>query len=718
MRIVKRTDVVCLRKTLFDTTAALLRAIEVACSDKTNDFVEGVAFGVTGGVLMTARCVAGAPANTALSDYTLTRRFYESIVVEGDDFLTTDGYLWRWDTDWFWVSQIFPGLRSSTFRRLLGPKRLGSASYKRFNDKVERIKGALGLANGEELVIQDIEIPYRNSEIWLRWYHETLPAGKCVLAGQRPIWLCPFIGKQNSTCYPTHPELYMNFGAWDVHRSPAAGHWNRALEQKCIALDGVKTLYADVFLDRETFDEQYRQDEFRALKAKYDPNGKFRMPYDKVTPRAANPSLFQRFCQVVVERCYLNKVKIGCLTLQFVDGTKKSYGDATSPLQATLYIESHNAFQRMVTKDTIGLADAYMAGEWRCDDLVGMVCVILENMKAGIQMGPPFTWLVAQIQGTWRWLKRNTIKMSTENVRAHYDIGNDFYKLWLDPTMTYTCALFRDPKSHTYIQIPPGFDRFTLKEAQENKIDLLIAKMELKATDLVVELGCGWGGFAVRAAKTVGCRVRGYTLALEQIKWAQDLAKKLNLSDKCEFVCDDYRNATGPADHVVSIGMAEHVGHHFLGDLFKTADRVLKPGGKFMCHTITSCDRDYSLYRHQTGFMQHYIFPGCCIPAVHAIIDAMAQSSFELQHMENIGENYALTLREWRKNFYEKLPECRAQGHDQAFLRMWDFYLCNCEAEFLTEHMGLAHFIFTRKSRDPMQSISRLGPVPLSNKVK
>ena len=137
-----------------------------------------------------------------------------------------------------------------------------------------------------------------------------------------------------------------------------------------------------------------------------------------------------------------------------------------------------------------------------------------------------------------------------------------------------------------------------------------------------------------------------------------------------------------------------------------------------MCHTITSCDRDYSLYRHQTGFMQHYIFPGCCIPAVHAIIDAMAQSSFELQHMENIGENYALTLREWRKNFYEKLPECRAQGHDQAFLRMWDFYLCNCEAEFLTEHMGLAHFIFTRKSRDPMQSISRLGPVPLSNKVK
>jgi len=280
-----------------------------------------------------------------------------------------------------------------------------------------------------------------------------------------------------------------------------------------------------------------------------------------------------------------------------------------------------------------------------------------------------------------------------------------------ESTMAYTCALFRDPElpGHTMFPAndPDAYKKISLDQAQLNKIDYIIKKAGLCADDEVVELGCGWGGFAIRAAETVGCKIRAYNLSVEQLKYARDKAKRHGVDHLVQFIEADYRSATGPVDKVVSIGMFEHVGDAYFPTFFKFVESLLKPHGTAVIHTITSCDWDYPTYKLKGGFMQEYIFPGCCIPSVSSIINAMSQSHLELQHFDNIGEHYALTLRKWRENFYKNIKAVEAlpgsdawPQYNERFQRMWDFYLSNCESEFTTGHFGLGQFIFRCPSKD------------------
>lgn len=404
--------------------------------------------------------------------------------------------------------------------------------------------------------------------------------------------------------------------------------------------------------------------------------------------------------QTLVETFFLNKLRVGRLNVALPDGSVRSYGDLESPLVVDMQVNDAAAFTQMVRKDSVGLADAYMARQWETADLARFVELVVENAKAKVKLGLPGQAILIRIQGLLRRLRHNEAGRSRKNVKAHYDIGNSMYELMLDSeVMGYTCGLYRDPKRLMFDQFDGSEREITVEQAQLNKYRLLAAKAGVKPGDTVVELGCGWGGFAILLAREFGCTVKAYNLSHEQVVYARQKAEGLPI----EFVEADYRTADGQYDAVVSVGMAEHVGDLHLPAFLQTVERLLKPGGTAVVHTITSADRPYDLYKLRTGFIQEYIFPGCCIPAVKAIIGAMGDhTDLELQHFENIGKHYALTLRHWRTKFYDNIEQVRALGYDEAFIRMWDFYLCNCEAEFTTGHLGLGQFVFRRPSVEPL----------------
>ncbi len=410
--------------------------------------------------------------------------------------------------------------------------------------------------------------------------------------------------------------------------------------------------------------------------------------------------MFDQISQSLVETFFLGKLEVGRLNVAMPDGSTRSWGDLTSDFVVEMKINDAAAFTRMVKKDSVGLADAYMDRQWETEDLARFVELIIENAKAQVKLGLPGQSVIVRLQGLLRRVRHNEAKRSEKNAKAHYDIGNAMYELMLDSeVMGYTCGLYRDPRALMFDQFDGSARELSTEQAQLNKYRLLARKAGVKPGDSVVELGCGWGGFAILLAREFGCTVKAYNLSHEQLVYARAKAHNLPI----EFIEADYRTAQGTYDAVVSVGMAEHVGDHHLPEFLQTVERLLKPGATAVVHTITSADKGYDLYKLRTGFIQEYIFPGCCIPAVKAIIGAMGDHThLELQHFENLGKHYALTLRDWRKKFYSNIEAVRELGYDERFIRMWDFYLCNCEAEFTTGHLGLGQFVFRRPSAEPL----------------
>lgn len=427
---------------------------------------------------------------------------------------------------------------------------------------------------------------------------------------------------------------------------------------------------------------------------------------------------------LLVERFFLKRFQDVRFDVCLPDGKKKSYGNKNASVGTEIQIHSMRVFRETILRESIGLAEAYMAGLWDCKDLTRFTAVVLETAKAEVPLGfPVIKAIVGRVVALCSFVFNNTPLRSLKNVQEHYDIGNEMYKLFLDPsTMSYTCALYRDPKELSFVQKPQS--KYTLDQAQLNKIHYIIDKAGIKKGDRVLELGCGWGGFSAETAKKTGAKVVCYNLSIEQVKMARERAQEQGVAHLVTYVHDDYRHADtseGLFDAIVSIGMLEHVGHHDLPNFFKTADRCLKPGGTAVVHTITSCDRQYEEHKRTYGFIQKYIFPGACIPAVHAIIEAgTLHSKFELQHFDNIGEHYALTLRDWRKNFYKNIDaisKLENGRYDASFVRMWDFYLCNCEAEFQTGHFGLGQFIWRRPSAEPRSAAQLDAIIPVLESI-
>ena len=377
----------------------------------------------------------------------------------------------------------------------------------------------------------------------------------------------------------------------------------------------------------------------------------------------------------------------GRVTVVLPDGSVRRFGDAGGR-DVRVDVLSWRTFRRLLLGGDCGAAEAYMDGDWRTDDLVGVVSLFVGN-AGRFDRETPLTRATTLWNRVRHAARRNTLAGSRRNVRSHYDLGNDFYRLFLDEGMTYSCALFSRP----------GED---LEEAQERKFRRIEELGGLGPGQRILEIGCGWGGFAVHAARRFGCHVTGLTLSEEQAAWARQRVRDEGLSERVDVRLLDYRSlsaaADGRFDRIVSIEMLEAVGHEYLGAFFAKCDEMLRPGGLAVLQVITIPDRRHDRLLRRPDFIQKHVFPGSHVPSISAIAAAAARSSsLFLGRVEEIGPHYAETLRRWRLRFSENRVRAARLGYDERFLRMWEYYLAYCEGGFLARHVNDVQIVLTRE---------------------
>jgi cyclopropane-fatty-acyl-phospholipid synthase len=372
----------------------------------------------------------------------------------------------------------------------------------------------------------------------------------------------------------------------------------------------------------------------------------------------------------------------GCLTLRFADGEVARLGDPAAADRAEVTIDDDAALARMLLRGDVGVGEAYVAGQWRADDLPMALRLALRNRRA-LPLDGRLARL-GQLAGLVRHrLRRNDRRGAARHVHAHYDLGNDLYRLFLDETMAYSCGIFESPAD-------------TLETAQRRKYDRICAALRLGPRDHLLDLGCGWGGLAIHAARTRGCRVTGVTISPAQHAEARARVRAAGLADRVAIELVDYRDLRGRFDRIVSVEMIEQVGHDFLPGYFAACARLLAPDGVMLLQTIAMPDHEYAAYRRKVDWTQLYVFPGTCIPSLGALRDAMA-GRLAIDDVENIGPHYAHTLRAWRGRFLARLDEVRRLGFDERFVRTWDLYLAFAEAAFAERvHMDL-QLLLTRR---------------------
>jgi cyclopropane-fatty-acyl-phospholipid synthase len=359
-------------------------------------------------------------------------------------------------------------------------------------------------------------------------------------------------------------------------------------------------------------------------------------------------------------------------------------------------VHSWRFFGRLLRGGDIGAGESYMDGDWSSPDPVALTRLFLANER---ELEPS---LVLGAAGRLRdrllhLSRRNTRFRARSNIRAHYDLSNDFYSLFLDETMTYSAAVFDHPEG-------------SLRHAQHRKYEEMARKAGLRAGDHVLEIGCGWGGFAEYAASELGCRVTGITLSEEQARFAQQRMEKAGLGELVEIRIVDYRDVEGSFDAIVSIEMLEAVGHEYLDSFFTACDQLLEPGGRVAIQVITIPDQLYHRYRRGTDWIRKHIFPGGHLPSLGAIQDSVARStSFAIEGLENIGTHYAQTLKRWRARFWRRIDEVRALDFDDRFIRTWDFYLASCEAAFAHRKLGDLQLVLARPGDTISPAISEAG---------
>jgi cyclopropane-fatty-acyl-phospholipid synthase len=367
----------------------------------------------------------------------------------------------------------------------------------------------------------------------------------------------------------------------------------------------------------------------------------------------------------------LEGLELGSLVLRLPDGSRRRFGAPAAPpeLAAELAVHRWRFFGRVLRAADVGAGEAYVDGDWSTPDLVALTRLFLANEQ---RLAPPrlVAWLRRGRDRVRHLLRANTRAQARRNIHAHYDLSNDFYRLFLDPGMTYSAAIFE----------PPGIG---LEEAQRAKYARLAAGAGIRPGDRVLEIGCGWGGFAEYAAGELGCRVTGITLSEAQAAYARSRLAERGLGERVEIRVQDYRDLAGRWDAIVSIEMLEAVGHRFLDPFFAVCGRVLAPGGRMALQTISIPDQVYDRYRRGIDWIRLAIFPGGHLPSLGAIQGALARrSDLVIERLEDIGGHYATTLALWRERFAERLDAVRALGFDERFVRTWDFYLATCEAAF------------------------------------
>jgi cyclopropane-fatty-acyl-phospholipid synthase len=333
---------------------------------------------------------------------------------------------------------------------------------------------------------------------------------------------------------------------------------------------------------------------------------------------------------------------------------------------------------------SIGSAEAYMAGLWSTSHLTNVIRLVILNQQMMEKMDKGWSWLSDPVHKLYHYFRRNTLKGSKENIVAHYDLGNDFYSLFLDKTLTYSCGIFEH-------------ENCTLEAASEAKYDRICRKLQLHPEDHVVEIGGGWGGFSIHAAKYYGCRVTTTTISDEQYTLAEKRIAASGLSHRIRLLRKDYRHLGGKFDKLVSIEMIEAVGHQYLNTFFQICSRLLKANGMMLLQAITIVDHMFDAHKRSVDFIKRYIFPGSCIPSIHAIMRSIAnKTDLKLFHLEDITPHYVRTLAEWRKRFFDHIDDVRNLGFSETFIRMWEYYLCYCEGGFAERYIGNVQMLLTK----------------------
>lgn len=358
--------------------------------------------------------------------------------------------------------------------------------------------------------------------------------------------------------------------------------------------------------------------------------------------------------------------------------------DQPADLRVGLDVLDPAFYRAIAANGSVGAGESYMEEQWRCDDLVGLIRLLLRNRELLDRMETGFARAGGMAMRALHSLRRNTRRGSRRNIAAHYDLGNEFFGLFLSPDLMYSSACWA------------GADD-TLEAASRRKLDLICRKLALKPGDRLVEIGTGWGGFALHAAAHYGCHVTTATISQEQYVLARERVADAGLDGRVEVLLRDYRDLDGQFDKLVSIEMIEAIGADYLDTYFRQLGRLLKPDGLALLQAITIEDHRYDRAVRSVDFIKRHVFPGCFIPSISAMLAAKTRSSdLALVSQEDFGDSYARTLQAWRERFLAQLPAVRRQGFDERFIRMWEFYLAYCEGGFRERSIGVSQLLLAR----------------------
>jgi cyclopropane-fatty-acyl-phospholipid synthase len=354
------------------------------------------------------------------------------------------------------------------------------------------------------------------------------------------------------------------------------------------------------------------------------------------------------------------------------------FGSAKKDVEniAKIFVHDPRCYSEVAFGGTIGAGEAYMKGYWETDDLTGVIRILLRNRKLLNNMDTGLSRFSEPANKLFHWWNRNSKSGSRKNISAHYDLGNEFFRLWLDDSLMYSSAVFEDPL-------------MTLEEASLAKMRKICEKLRLSSSDELLEIGAGWGSLAIYAAKKYGCRVTTTTISQEQYSFVLSRVKEERLEDQVTVLNKDYRDLIGQFDKLVSIEMLEAIGHEFIDTYFEKCNELLKPNGRMLLQTITIDHSEYERAKKSVDFIQKYIFPGGCLSSVQVLTDSVTRvSNLFLHHLEEIGLDYAMTIQHWRQRMFERISDIRSLGYSEEFIRMWEFYFCYCEGGFIERAIG------------------------------
>ena len=385
----------------------------------------------------------------------------------------------------------------------------------------------------------------------------------------------------------------------------------------------------------------------------------------------------------------LKNLEFGTLILREGDQEFRFVGGKQPNPQVILTVHDPRSYAQMVLGGSVGGANAYREGRWDCDSLVNLVRIFALNedfMNRFEQGLARFQEPLRKLYHRWR---RNSVTGSRRNIAEHYDLGNEFFALFLDETMTYSCGIFRD-------------DAADLKSASLEKLDLVCRKLALRPGDSLLEIGSGWGSFALHAAKNYGARVTTTTVSAKQYAYLCETVQREGLGDRIQVLRQDYRELQGRYDKIASIEMIEAVGYPYYPTFFETCSRLLRAEGRMLLQAITIVDHAYERAKDEVDFIKRYIFPGGCLPSVGALMQAnVLAGDLSLVQLEDFTPHYVSTLKAWRENFRNNLPAIRALAYSEAFIRTWEFYFAYCQGAFQERYIGLKHLLFQKPGGRP-----------------